>query len=100
MKIKNHPILKFDEGKIINFYFDGKQYQGIEGQPIAVALIAQGIHTFGHSHDGRPRGIYCAIGNCSSCLATVNNKPNVRLCVEPLAENMSVVSQNGRGVLK
>lgn len=100
MKITDHPILKFDKGKTVEFTFDNKRYSGIEGQPIAVALINCGIQVFGHSHDGRPRGIYCAIGNCSSCLATVNSKTNVRLCVEPLAENMTIISQNGRGILK
>ncbi len=101
MRIEQHPVLTFKKGRLIKFTFDGKEYQGYEDEPIAAALHAAGIKVLGHSHGlNRPRGFYCAIGNCSSCLMVVNGEPNVRVCVEKLKEGMIVETQEGRGVLK
>ncbi len=100
MRISEHPILEFKNGKKVKFTFNGITYEGLEGEPILAALHAAGVRTIGHSHkDHRPRGLYCAIGNCSSCMATVDGEPNVRTCVTPLKEGMVVISQEGRGVL-
>jgi len=101
MRIQNHPVVNFDKNpKLVSFVFDGKTYSGIKGQPIACALHDNGVMVFGHSHTGRARGLYCAIGNCSSCVAVVNGVSNVRLCVEKLAEGMIIEKQYGRGVIK
>jgi len=101
MRIENHPILTFNKGRKVTFTFDGKNYEGYEGEPIAAALHAAGIKGLGHSHTkNRPRGFYCAIGNCSSCLMVVNDEPNVRVCVEKLTEGMVIETQKGLGVLK
>ncbi len=100
MRIKEHPILTFAEKRTVKFTFDGSELEGYEGEPIAAALQAAGIRVFSHSHRmNRPRGIYCAIGNCSSCFMTVNGEPNVRVCVEKLREGMTVQTQSGRGGL-
>ena len=101
MRIKNHPILNFEkELTNVNFEFDGKTYSGIKGQPIVCALHDAGVLVLGHSHKGRTRGLYCAIGNCSSCLATVNGISNVRLCTEMLDEGMIIHKQQGKKVLR
>lgn len=101
MRIKQHPILNFEEsGKTVKFVFDGKTYEGKDGEPIACALHAAGVRVLGHSHKGRPRGLYCAIGNCSSCLATVDGVSNVRICVEKLREGMVIEPQEGKGLIK
>lgn len=101
MRIEKHPIISFNTGRKVKFSFDGKEYEGYENEPIAAALHAAGIRVLGHSHKhGRPRGFYCAIGNCSSCLMVVNGEPNVRVCVEKLKEGMVVETQVGRGDLK
>lgn len=99
-RILEHPILDFSENETISFSFDGKNLYGKKGDTIASALHAAGVRVLGHHHKtGRPRGFYCAIGNCSSCLMIVNGVPNVRVCVEPLKEGMKVQSQNDKGVL-
>ena len=101
MRIGEHPILSFKRGEKIKFYFDGKQYEGFEGDTIASALHAAGVKVLGHSHNhGRPRGFYCAIGNCSSCLMTVDGEPNVRVCIERLRSGMVVETQKCKGVLR
>lgn len=100
MRIEEHPILTFNNDIKVKFFFDGKEIEGYEGEPIAAALHAAGVRVLSHSHKkNRPRGFYCAIGNCSSCLMTVNGMPNVRVCVEKLQADMRVETQMGRGKL-
>ncbi len=101
MRIEKHPILSFTEKKDIPFMFEGQQVLGKEGDTIASALINLGVTTFSHSIVlDRPRGFYCAIGNCSSCQMTVNNRPNVKTCITTLEPNMEVFVQKDKGVFK
>ena len=100
MRINDHPILRFQKGRKVAFIFDGKSVEGFEGEPIAAALHAAGVRVLSHSlKHNRPRGFWCAIGNCSSCNMRVNGVPNVRTCVEPLQDGMVVETQQGRGVI-
>ena len=100
MRIEKHPILTFEEKKILYFIFDGKPLTGFEGDTIQSALHANGIKKLSESIEHhRPRGFYCAIGNCASCDMTVNNQPNVRTCITMLEEGMVIISQKGKGVL-
>lgn len=99
-RITTHPILEFKEGKKVKFTFDGREMEGYEGEPIAAALHAAGVRVLRESPKlKRPRGFFCAIGNCSSCLMTVDGRPNVRVCTEKLREGMRVETQRGKGVL-
>lgn len=100
-RIEQHPILEYHKGRQVTFTFDGKQMTGYEGESIASALHAAGIRKLHESEvRKRPRGLFCAIGNCSSCLMRVDGRENVRICIEPLREGMKVESQNGKAVLK
>jgi len=84
----------------VSFSFEGQEMWGYDGEPIAAALHAAGVRVLRHSVKlNRPRGFFCAIGNCSSCLMRVNGRPNVRVCVEPLVEGMRVELQRGKGDL-
>lgn len=101
MRITEHPILDFQRGEEVTFFFDGQELKGFEGETIAAALHAAGVRVLGHSHImHRPRGLFCAIGNCSSCLMVVNGEPNVRVCVEKVQHGMRVETQQGKGCLK
>lgn len=100
MRIESHPVLTFKRGKRIMFTYDGQEVEGYEGETIAAALHAAGVQVLSHSIEAhRPRGFYCAIGNCSSCMMEVNGESNVRICVEKLKENMVVKTQEGKGNL-
>lgn len=101
MRVKEHPILNFPEREKIAFIFEGKEVYGFQGDTIASALHALGITTLSYSiKEHRPRGFYCAIGNCASCNMVVNGVPNVRTCITPLEQNMSVERQLNKGVIK
>ncbi|MBN2415131.1 FAD-dependent oxidoreductase [bacterium] len=101
MRLDQHPILSFDRGKPITFTFDGKPVNANEGESIAAALHAAGYKTLSHSLKlGRPRGFFCAIGKCSSCMMQVNGIPNVKTCMVLAEEGMDVRTQHGWGELK
>jgi predicted molibdopterin-dependent oxidoreductase YjgC len=97
-RITTHPILEFEDTPSLPFTFEGQKMIGKEGDTIASALIANGIKVFSHSINlGRPRGFYCAIGNCASCNMVVDGKPNIRTCITPLKAGMEIRRQVGKG---
>ncbi|MFO8078488.1 MAG: 2Fe-2S iron-sulfur cluster-binding protein, partial [Thermoplasmatota archaeon] len=94
LRVKEHPILSFDQQQQLSFRFNDQLMKGIKGDSIAAALHANGVKVFSTSlkYD-RPRGFFCGIGKCSSCLMQVNGVPNVRTCIAPLTEGVEVRSQ-------
>ena len=101
MRIENHPILSLEtDRKRISFTFNGKEVYGYVGDTIASALYALGVKQLSTSiNRKRPRGLYCAIGNCSSCHMVVNDIPNVKTCITLLEEGMKVSMQTNKGEL-
>ncbi|MFH1502213.1 MAG: FAD-dependent oxidoreductase [Candidatus Eisenbacteria bacterium] len=98
MRIDEHPILEFERGREIEFELDGRTLTGREGETIAAAVHAAGVRVLRHSIKlKRPRGFFCAIGRCSSCLMTVDGVPNVMTCVTPLEAGMRVETQVDKG---
>lgn len=78
---------------MITFYFNGQKLDGYEGEPIAAAILANGLTVIRHCQvTGEPRGLYCGIGHCYECRAEVNGIPNVRTCLTPLEDGMVVNS--------
>ena len=66
-----------------------------EGEVIASALFANGIHVFGHhTKDGSPLGVFCANGQCAQCAVIANGVP-VKSCMAKVEENMIVGSVEG-----
>ncbi|MFP4478904.1 MAG: (2Fe-2S)-binding protein [Candidatus Izemoplasmatales bacterium] len=94
MRVKEHPILNFNHQKEIHFTYNGQPLIGYEGDTIAAALYDNGVRHFSDSvvHK-RPRGFYCAIGNCGSCYMRVNGVENVKTCMTLLEEGMLVISE-------
>ena len=99
-RIEEHPVLTFRKGRKVTFRFNGREIEGYEGESVAAALHAAGVRKLHESEvKHRPRGLFCAIGNCSSCLMRVDGRDNVRICVEPLREGMTVEEQNRKAVM-
>ena len=95
MRIKNHPVLDFKKQKKISFQFNSKKIEGYTGDTIASALHANKIKTLSKSLKHKnPRGFFCGIGKCSSCLMRVNDIPNVRTCIAPLKQDIKVEMQD------
>jgi len=99
MRITNHPILEFTRGTPITFTCDGVPILAYDNETIAVALHSAGVRSLSHSDGHRPRGLYCAIGNCSSCMMVVNGEANVKTCITLARDGMVVETQQGKGAL-
>lgn len=96
--IEKHPIVDYPSRTPVTFSFDGRTLTGLAGQPIAAALLDNGISVFRHTHKtGQPRSLFCGIGQCNDCVVVVNGKPNVRSCTTPLEEGMVIETQHGLG---
>lgn len=97
MRITEHPILGKQEAKAaVKIEVDGEYITAIDGEPIAAALIAAGKSVFRYTRKRHePRGIFCAIGQCTDCMMTVDGVPNVRTCITPVREGMKILTQEG-----
>lgn len=93
MRIEDHPIKKFERGKEISFTYNGVSVKAFEGETIMAALHAAGYKALNKSkRHGKFRGLFCAIGKCSSCLMTVDGIQNVAICVTNAEPDMEVES--------
>ena len=100
MRIEEHPVLSFERGEKISFFFNGQEVEAYPTETIAASLHAAGIRKLAQSPElHRPRGLFCAIGNCSSCFMTVDGQPNMRVCVIKAKPGLQVVEQQGKGVI-
>jgi hypothetical protein len=82
----------------VRFTFDGEPVLGREGEPIAAALLAAGYRVMRTMpRTGDPRGGYCMVGRCTDCLVIVDGVPNVFACLTPVAADLNVRTQHGRG---
>jgi predicted molibdopterin-dependent oxidoreductase YjgC len=97
MRVVHHPILgDFPKSREVKIKVDGKQITALAGEPIAAALAAAGIRVHRYTTErSEPRGIFCAIGQCTDCVMTVNGIPNVRTCIAPVVDGMVVQTQRG-----
>ena len=94
-RVSSHPILEIPQRTRISFLWQGKPVSAFDGEMISSALIAQGIECFGHHpRDGAPQGIFCANGQCSHCLVTVDGTP-VKACMTAAREGMNVRPVDG-----
>ncbi|WP_219838496.1 (2Fe-2S)-binding protein [Paenibacillus sp. R14(2021)] len=91
-RILDHPILgrrKFQEQ--VTYSYNGKQMCGYRGEPIAAALLAEGVRILRkHEESGSARGFYCAIGHCMECRLMVQGRGIVRSCLIPLEQGMII----------
>ncbi|MCA1439854.1 sarcosine oxidase subunit alpha [Ensifer sp. IC4062] len=82
------------------FTFDGRTLTALEGDTVASALLAHGIHLVGRSFKyHRPRGILSAGAEEPNALLDVSRdaarrQPNVRATVQEVFDGMKVSSQN------
>src|SRR5262249_57165014 len=86
-----------DPARPLTFTFEGRTIPAIQGQSIAAALYAAGVRIFSRSFKyHRPRGLFCVSGDCPNCLMRVDDRPNVRTCIEPARQGQVVSGQNPR----
>ncbi len=102
MRIKEHPILgPLVKKTVVKIEVDGRLIDAFEGEPIAAALMAVGKSIFRYTKKkGEPRGVFCAIGQCTDCMMTVDGVPNVRTCITPVKAGMKIKTQKQTGELR
>ena len=98
-RIENHVILgDLEEAREVRITVDGNEITAREGEPILAALLAAGIKVQNISaKKHEPRGYFCGIGRCTNCVMTVNGDPNVRTCITPVEDGMTIETQDGLG---
>ena len=94
-----------DRRKMLGFEFNGKVFNGYEGDTLASALLANGQKLVGRSFKyHRPRGIFTAGSEEPNALVQLRRgayqEPNTRATVTELYDGLSATSQNHRGSLK
>jgi methylglutamate dehydrogenase subunit C len=88
-----------DHAKPLNFTFDGKSYQGCQGDTLASALLANGVRLMGRSFKyHRPRGPLTAGSEEPNALVELRTgarlEPNTRATTAELFDGLSANSQN------
>ncbi len=82
------------EPRPLRISVDGAPIEGLQGQSIAGVLLAQGRTAWRATVADRPRGVFCGIGVCFDCIATVNGESDVRLCMRRARDGDVVETQN------
>ena len=90
---------QIDRSKPLSFTFDGKPYQGYEGDTLSSALLANGVHLLGRSFKyHRPRGILSAGSEEPNALVELRTgarkEPNTRATTIELFNGLVANSQN------
>ncbi|MFI6041082.1 (2Fe-2S)-binding protein [Nocardia sp. NPDC051321] len=81
-----------DRGLVVTV--DGTTVAGVHGQTLATVLMADGRSHWRTAPTGGQRGVFCGIGVCFDCVATVNGVPDVRLCRRPARDGDRVTIQH------
>ena len=90
---------RINRKKPVQFTFDGKKYQGFEGDTLASALLANNVHLVGRSFKyHRPRGIMASGSEEANALVRVGKgayaEPNLRATQVELYDGLYAESQN------
>jgi len=91
---------RIDRTRPLRFTFDGRSYTGLQGDTLASALLANGVHLVGRSFKyHRPRGILAAGSEEPNALVAVRRDaarytPNLRATQVELYEGLEALSQN------
>ncbi|OEC33942.1 sarcosine oxidase subunit alpha [Pseudomonas cuatrocienegasensis] len=92
--------LLIDRNAPLTFQFDGKPLQGLAGDSIASALLANGRWLLSRSFKyHRPRGPLSMAGQDANTLVQLPDEPNVLADMQPLAAGQTVTGQNYAGSL-
>merc|ERR1711966_573986 len=89
-----------DETTVISFKFNGKTYNGFNGDTLASALLANDVHLVGRSFKyHRPRGIMTAGSEEPNAIVQLHDnssrtEPNVRATEVEIYEGLEASSQN------
>jgi hypothetical protein len=77
-----HDRTGIRRGEPFTFWFGEARVVAHPGETIAAALMAAGQRELRRTRiDGRPRGLFCAIGSCFDCLVSIDGGGPTRACL-------------------
>lgn len=92
---------RINRDRAIEFSFDGKTFSGFEGDTVASALLANGVHLMGRSFKyHRPRGPVSAGSEEPNALIGTSrgvngqSEPNTRATVQEIYDGLQTISQH------
>lgn len=89
-----------DRGRRIGFSFEGRRFEGYEGDTIASALAANDEWLLSRSFKyHRPRGILTMAGQDANTLVQVGDEPNVLADRRRIEDGLAAAGQNYKGSL-
>jgi len=95
MRLPPQPGEWITRGKTLRFRFEGRDYEGLEGDTIASALWANGVKVLGRSFKyHRPRGILSAANHDVNAMMQSGSVPNVRADATLLTAGMELTAVN------
>ncbi|MFQ5755638.1 MAG: FAD-dependent oxidoreductase [Acidiferrobacterales bacterium] len=93
--------LLVDRAKSVSFRFEGRSYEGLQGDSIASALAANQVWLLSRSFKyHRPRGIFSLDGLEANTLVQLAHEPNVPAERHVITPGLEVWGQNYRGTLE
>ncbi len=99
LRIAEHPVLgPAPETTRATIIFDGVKLEAILGEPVAVALLANGIRGFRAMPESNElRGVLTGNGRSIEEFGSVNGEANTPLMATPVEAGMVVETQQGLG---
>ncbi|SFA69688.1 MULTISPECIES: (2Fe-2S)-binding protein [unclassified Bacillus (in: firmicutes)] len=89
-----HPMLNSCSKTTVSFSFNHVDYEGREGETIAIALWANGVKALRKSEkNNEPRGMYCGIGQCYECRIYHSQKGLLKACTTIIRDGEQYFSQ-------
>ena len=77
----------------VHLTFEGRPVEGLAGDTLASALVANGEFGLREAVDGGRRGVYCGMGACHECAVVVDDQPGLLACMTGVEEGRRVGRQ-------
>ena len=95
------PSVQVEAGNTVSFEFDGQQYNGLQGDTLASALLVNGVKALASSYKyGRLRGIMSAGAEEPNALVQLEkgafSTPNVKATQAELYQGLTAERTSGR----
>jgi sarcosine oxidase subunit alpha len=89
------PPTSHHRGHPVHLSLEGKSVRGYAGESVAAALYASDSGLLSRSIKyHRPRSFFCLEGHCGGCLMRIGGVPNLRACMEPCRDGLTITRQN------
>src|SRR5215470_5076074 len=79
-------------GARVIIHLDGRAVEAHEGEMVAAALMAAGVHRLRYSPNaGTARGAFCLMGVCQECLVQIGGELR-QACMAPVVAGLEIAT--------